>query len=115
MDPIPSEAMRFPLMAPGMRYTVWQPAGVYPVPGKGEFAQRFAPGSWDRAIGQVGTINWNGRPIGRGRIIAADVAEDGSGVTITYEVMAEDEDVPTISFKFFPPPGSDTSRGRNDD
>lgn len=72
---------------PGMRYTLWEPAGTIDVPGKGEFPQQFAPGAFNRSIGKVIPIKYEGREICQGRVISAEVADDGSGVSITYEVV----------------------------
>jgi phage head maturation protease len=87
--------MSFPaggLLRPGMRYTFWSPAGTFEVPGKGEFPERFAPGAFDRTVGTVVPLTYEGSTIGRGRVISAEVAADGSGVSITYEVLEPDHD-----------------------
>ena len=79
--------MTLPVLQPGMRYTFWHPAGSVHVPGKGEFAERFAPGAFDGTVGTEFPITLQGNVIGRGRLIEAEVAEDGSGVSLTYEVL----------------------------
>lgn len=74
-------------LQPGTRYTAWEPAGTFDVPGKGEFPQRFAQGAFDGTIGKEVPIKVQGVTIARGRVVSAEVAEDGSGVSITYEVL----------------------------
>jgi phage head maturation protease len=76
-----------PMFEPGMRYTIWQPAGTVDIPGKGEFTERFAPGAFDGTVGKEVPLTYEEREIGRGRVVSAEVAEDGSGVSITYEVL----------------------------
>ena len=68
---------------PGERTTAWSPAA----PG-----EVYAPGAFDRSIGQIIVDQLEGRPVGHSRIIAAEVAADGSGVMLTLEVV--DRDVP---------------------
>jgi len=70
----------------GTRVEQYQPAGVFQVPGKGEAEQKFAQGAFDGSVGKVVPITMEGRTIGSGRVISADVALDGSGVTIVYEI-----------------------------
>jgi hypothetical protein len=65
----------------------WQPAGTYAVPGKGEFPEKFMPRAFDRAIGkQVPMTGPGGEDLGLCTLVAAEVAEDGSGVTLTVEL-----------------------------
>ena len=71
----------------GSRYMVRLAAGTFDVPGKGEFNQLFASGCFDGQIGHVVGMTINGGWIVDVRIIAADVAEDGQTVDITYEVI----------------------------
>ena len=63
---------------PGTRSSFWQPAEAF---------ERFAPGAFDRTIGQVIPLKYEGRVIGHQRVIAAEVADDGSGVMFTVEVV----------------------------
>lgn len=51
--------------------------------------ERFAPRSWDSQIGKEVPVNLretDDAQVGRGRVIAAEVSEDGSSVTLTLEV-----------------------------
>lgn len=66
---------------PGERTTAWQPAGPDEV---------FASGAFDRSVGQLIVDQYEGRPVGHSRVIAAEVAEDGSGVMLTLEVVDRD-------------------------
>lgn len=75
-------------LEPGTRYTAWEPAPTDYVPGKGEVRSRFAPGSWDRQVGKVVPLKVEGTEVAQVRLVAAEVAEDGSGVSLTYEVLA---------------------------
>jgi hypothetical protein len=76
-----------PLLQVGVRYEAWQPAGTFEVPGKGEFQERFASGAFNRSVGKVIPLKIEERPVGHVRVISAEVAEDGSGVTFTYEIV----------------------------
>lgn len=76
-----------PFLQVGARYEVWEPAGTFEVPGKGEFPQRFASGAFDRSIGKVVPLKIEQRAVGHIRLLAAKVAEDGSGVALTYEIV----------------------------
>jgi hypothetical protein len=76
-----------PLFQVGVRYEAWQPAGTFEVPGKGEFQQQFAPGAFDRQVGKIVPLKVAGRARGHVRVVAAEVAGDGSGVTFTYEIV----------------------------
>jgi hypothetical protein len=67
---------------PGDRTTSWMPAA----PG-----EVYAPGAFDRSVGQIIVDKYGDVPVGHSRIIAAEVAEDGSGVTLTLEVVDRDE------------------------
>jgi hypothetical protein len=71
----------------GTQYMVRLAAGTFDVPGKGEFNQIFASGCFDGQIRHVVGMTINGGWIVDVRIIAADVAEDGQTVDITYEVI----------------------------
>lgn len=64
-----------------MRFTAWVPASEH---------ERFAPGSWDSQIGHVGRAECFGAKIGRVIVRHADIAADGSGVTLTFDVELED-------------------------
>lgn len=66
---------------PGERMTAW----AFAAPG-----EVYAPGAFDRSVGQIITDQLEGRPVGHSRIIAAEVAADGSGVTLTLEVVDRD-------------------------
>jgi phage head maturation protease len=76
-----------PLLQVGIRYEIWQPAGTFEVPCKGEFQQQFAPGAFDRSVGKVVPLKIESRPVGHARVVSAEVAQDGSGVTFTYEIV----------------------------
>lgn len=56
--------------------------------------ERFAPRSWDSQIGKEVPVNLRQTDdspviaqVVRGRVIAAEVAEDGSSVTLTVETI----------------------------
>lgn len=70
----------------GMRYTFTYRPGPAEVPGKGWFPQEFARGAFDRSVGKVVPLTMNGRQLGHGRLMEADVADDGGSVQLTYEV-----------------------------
>lgn len=74
-------------LEPGTTITIWRPAGVISVPGKPTVAQRFSPQSWVNRVGQMTLLYVKGEPIGAGQLLAAVVAEDGSGVNLTYKVI----------------------------
>ena len=76
----------------GMRYEGWEPAGTVDVPGKGEFPRQFAPGAFDSSIGKIVPFKFGDVRVGHVRVIAADVAEDGSGVQFTYEITDLDRE-----------------------
>jgi hypothetical protein len=64
----------------------WKPAGTYTVPGKGEFPQKFAAHVFDAQIGKQVPVKGPGREdLGLCTLVAAEVAEDGTGVTLTIE------------------------------
>lgn len=72
------------------RYTMTIPAGEH---------ERFAPHSWDSQIGrevQIVLRETDDGPViaamGRGRVVAAEVAEDGTSVTLTIEVTEQHDD-----------------------
>jgi hypothetical protein len=98
------------------RIRFWQPAGMYAVPGKGEFPQQFAPHAFDAVIGQPVPVRDRpgGRVISTGIVIAAEVDEDGGGVT--FEVDLPDGPAPPPhghepgSFSFRVPDGEDLPR-----
>ncbi len=71
----------------GTRYKVRLSAGTFEVPGKGEFNDSFAAGAFDGQVGHVVGMTVNGEWAADVRIVAADVAEDGCSVEITYEVL----------------------------
>lgn len=81
-----------------MRLEIWQPAGTFDVPGKGEFTERFAPHSWDSQVGKKVPLKVAGRQVGTGTLVAAKVADDGSGVTLTIEtdVTIATQDAPVV-------------------
>jgi hypothetical protein len=79
-------ASPFPL-EPGTVITIWRPAGTVSVPGKGSARQRFHALAWEGRIGQTVLLHRKGEPVGAGRLVSAIVADDGSGVTLTYEVL----------------------------
>jgi hypothetical protein len=62
------------------RISFWHPA---------EEHERFAPGAFDRAIGQQVPMKGPERQdLGLCTLVAAEVAEDGTGVLLTIEVPA---------------------------
>jgi hypothetical protein len=75
-----------PFLRIGTRFEVRRPAGTVHVPGKGDFPDRFAPGTFDAQVGSEISLSVNGEPVGRAVIIAVQVADDGSSVLLTYEI-----------------------------
>jgi hypothetical protein len=68
------------------RISLWQPAGTFDVPGKGEFPQVFAPGSWDSQIGKQVPCRLGGDETVLCTLVAAEVVQNGSGVMLTIEL-----------------------------
>ena len=58
-----------------MKMTFWLPAGD----------DRLVPGCFDSVIGMVVPLKFGDRQMGTAKILAAEVASDGTGVEITYE------------------------------
>src|SRR5690348_14332702 len=85
MTEIPEHML--PLTEPGGRFDFWLPAEPVEVPGKGTFPQRFGPGAFNSSIGKIVPVKHEGRVIGHERVVAAEVADDGSGVMFTVEVV----------------------------
>jgi hypothetical protein len=82
-DPLP--------LAPGVVFTLWRPAGLITITEgltSRSVTQRFAPGSWDSRVGAVTVLYRKGEPTGTGRLVSAVVAEDGGGVSLTYEIVS---------------------------
>lgn len=73
-----ADAMNPLLYETGTRYGVWHPASP---------DEMFAPGAFDRSVGKVTAVTAEGRTIGHDRLISAEVAEDGSGAMLTFEVV----------------------------
>jgi hypothetical protein len=76
-----------PVLAPGTRFSIWRPAGVLTVPGQGSYVQSFSPGAFGYAVGEVVALVRKGVRDGTARLESAQVFPDGSGVTLTYEVL----------------------------
>lgn len=72
----------------GTVFTLWRPAGIITVAGKGAVTQRFSPGSWDSRVGGVTLLYRKGQVMGTGELLCAVVADDGAGVNLTYEIVA---------------------------
>jgi hypothetical protein len=81
---------------PGYQYRFWYPAMTFGVEGAGMsgkgvqravFRESFSQGAFDSVIDQVVPVRFEERIVGWDRIIAAEVAEDGSGVTFTCEII----------------------------
>jgi hypothetical protein len=72
---------------PGMQSEFWQPADPFYVEGKGWFPQKFMQGAFDGTVDQIVPMTYEGRLLGHVKIISAKVAEDGSGVMFTIEVV----------------------------
>jgi hypothetical protein len=56
---------------------------------RAEDHERFAPHAFDNAIGTTVPITLNGRPIGDATVVAADVADDGGSVELTYDMLGD--------------------------
>jgi hypothetical protein len=80
--------MSHPFMVePGMRYSAWFPAEPVDIPGKGVCESRFASGAFDSSVGKVVGLTADNVWVADVRVISAEVSKDGTGVTITYEVL----------------------------
>jgi hypothetical protein len=51
-----------------------------------EAGERFAPDAFDVSVGKEVRLSVQGRPSGTCRLVAAEVASDGSSVMLTYDV-----------------------------
>jgi hypothetical protein len=69
-----------------MRFTAWVPAAEH---------ERFAPGSWDAQIGSSTRLQCFGTDVGWAKILQADIAADGSGVTLTFDAELNQPDLVT--------------------
>jgi hypothetical protein len=54
---------------------------------RAEQHERFAPGCFDSQIGKFVPVNVEGAPHGRGRLVAAEIADDGQSVELTVDTM----------------------------
>jgi hypothetical protein len=73
-------------LEPGAVFTIWRPAGVITIGGT-PYRQRFRQGAFADLIDTVASIKRSGEEVGTGIYTAAEVAPDGSGVTLTIEVL----------------------------
>ncbi len=89
--PVPVRRGRETLKA-GTPVTLWRPAGSVTINHR-PYKQRFAAASFDHLIDTVTPFRRGGEIAAYLIITAADVARDGSGVTLTMEVIdsAEEE------------------------
>jgi hypothetical protein len=83
--PIPVRRVDRPIVT-GQWITMWRPVGTITIDGD-EYAQRFMPGSFSYMVGKVKPILRHGRVIGEGLIVSAQVPANGSGVTLSIEVI----------------------------
>ena len=86
--------MNRPLFQPGMQYSFLYRSQPEEIPGKGWSVPQFASDAFRSQIGKVVPLTWEGRRFGHGRLIAADVADDGYSVQFTYEVTDLDPGQP---------------------
>jgi hypothetical protein len=92
------------------RISFWQPAGTYDVPGKGQYPQEYAPHAFDQAVGkQVPVKGPDRQDLGLCTVVAAEVAEDGTGVMLTIEVPEN------CGLVFSPPAGAGSFSFREPD
>jgi hypothetical protein len=64
-----------------VRYTAWVPAAE---------GERFGPGAFDGQVGRATRLNFFGTAIGWATIVSAEVAGDGSGVTLTFDAELQE-------------------------
>lgn len=83
--PVPVKRGDRPLR-PGMRLTVWRPAGTVTVEHHA-FRQRFGACTFDYLIGTVTPLRREGETVAYAVVTAAEVARDGSGVLLHLEVI----------------------------
>lgn len=72
--------------AVGKRFRLREPAGYDDVPGAGRFPRVFEQDAFRTSIGNTVPLKIAGQQVGWARVVAADVAGDGSSVLFTYEV-----------------------------
>ncbi len=66
--------------------TVRRPAGAERV--NGSFPERFGPRAFQRCIGQEVPVKFQGSEVvGTGRLIRAEVVEDGRFVDLTFDLV----------------------------
>ena len=73
-------------LEPGATLVIWRPAGMITIGGTA-YPQRFRPGMFDGLLDKVEPVRRGGEEVGSGRWVAAEVAADGTGVTLTMEIL----------------------------
>jgi hypothetical protein len=75
------------VLLPGMKFSIWRPAGLVIVPGQGSYLQRFSPGAFDHLVGSVVPARRGGKGAGTAVILSAQVRADGAGVMLAFEML----------------------------
>jgi hypothetical protein len=70
----------------GMVLTVWRPAGTVTIDHR-PFSQRFRPESYSDLVDTVTKVTRGGEVAAYAMITSVQVARDGSGVTLTMEII----------------------------
>ena len=65
-----------------MRYSAWIPADP---------AERFGPTAFHGQVGKATRLDFYGTEIGWATVVDAKVADDGSGVELTFDVELEEQ------------------------
>jgi hypothetical protein len=84
-SPVPVLRGQRPLKT-GMVLTVWRPAGVVTIDRR-PFQQRFRPESYSSLVDTVTKVTRGGETAAYAMITSVVVPRDGSGVTLTMEII----------------------------
>lgn len=71
----------------GTEFSILRPAGTVIVPGKRPCPQRFTEDTFRESLGGYFVMRRKGSVVGVAKLLRADVADDGSAVSLVYQVQ----------------------------